>query len=49
MYGLNKAYSTAYRYYINGHDVTFFVMNELNLPKGLDSLTLKIEVIKCQS
>lgn len=44
MIGIHKPYSTPYRYYIQGFDVTFFIVNKLELPKGLNDLYFEVIV-----
>ncbi len=44
MYGTTVPYPTPYRYYANGIDITYYIMNELPLPKGVNTQVLEIVV-----
>lgn len=44
MIGLNKPYSSNARYYINGQDITWYVVNDLKIPAEYGERYFEIEV-----
>ena len=46
MYGYTKSYANKNRYYIDCFDVTFYIVNKLEMPKLLSSRVDEIKIIE---